>query len=411
MGSYLITELGIDSLIIHGESIGGVGASGAAKRLTSSPNTMGKVSLLICDRTFANLQAIAQRLVGTWTAPAITFLVPLWNTDVVADYLSAKCSKVIAQDSADIIIADPGSLKAGVAFWKEIRNQTSSKGVGLAVTVPLQYRAAEWENVGVRESRLVPSIRAFISPPKWPMDRQISQEVGFHFAACARRIGTLSTQERKGSRAGSESNDIEEGLEVGIDRDLLLSDSAGTFSGVTNAWVALSSCDGFCGGPLGIAVKKGYDWTLSWLCSAVIFGGQIVVRAAENRCLGSNEIQVVPCDFDCRHPGHSENSNSNMTMRPIPEVILSLTKILETSDSNIRAVEYEISFCIAVLEYVVARLSDPVSVSSSKHSMDMKDPLGHFLTLRCGHNSQFSIEERINLTHILNEIEPVRGIN
>jgi len=62
--AHLINDLGIDELVIHGESIGGMAASGAARALTGAPNTRDKVALLICDRTFANLQAIAQRLVG-----------------------------------------------------------------------------------------------------------------------------------------------------------------------------------------------------------------------------------------------------------------------------------------------------------------------------------------------------------
>lgn len=56
-------------LIIHGESIGGMAAAGAARALTEKGKpdiTTGRssVSLLICDRTFCNLEAVAQRLVG-----------------------------------------------------------------------------------------------------------------------------------------------------------------------------------------------------------------------------------------------------------------------------------------------------------------------------------------------------------
>lgn len=64
VATHLITEGGVDSLIIHGESIGGVAATGTARYLTQSASTKGKISLLICDRTFANLEAVSQRLVG-----------------------------------------------------------------------------------------------------------------------------------------------------------------------------------------------------------------------------------------------------------------------------------------------------------------------------------------------------------
>ena len=76
---HLTDELNVESLIIHGESIGGMAAASAARHLTQEherklrrnggefnlvANTPCKVSALICDRTFSNLIAVAQRLVG-----------------------------------------------------------------------------------------------------------------------------------------------------------------------------------------------------------------------------------------------------------------------------------------------------------------------------------------------------------
>lgn len=137
-------------MVIHGESIGGVAASAAARKLTESPVLKGKVSLLICDRTFCNLEAVAQRLVGGWSGYAIRALAPLWSTDVAGDFLAADCPKVVATDSADQIIADPSSLKSGIGFWKEVhRGASSTKGVGWMMDAPLQYRMADWENVCV----------------------------------------------------------------------------------------------------------------------------------------------------------------------------------------------------------------------------------------------------------------------
>ncbi len=66
VATHLITEGGVDSLIIHGESIGGVAATGTARYLSQSSSTKDKISLLICDRTFSNLEAVSQRLVGTF---------------------------------------------------------------------------------------------------------------------------------------------------------------------------------------------------------------------------------------------------------------------------------------------------------------------------------------------------------
>ena len=79
MARHLKGTLGIEKLIIHGESIGGMAAASTAKQLTSeekrkkrrSDNDFNLVAsaefelpILICDRTFCNLIAVAQRLVG-----------------------------------------------------------------------------------------------------------------------------------------------------------------------------------------------------------------------------------------------------------------------------------------------------------------------------------------------------------
>ena len=147
---HIVSHLRVEELVIHGESIGGVAASGAARKLTESPFLKDKVVLLICDRTFCNLEAVAQRLVGSWSGYAIRTLAPFWSTDVAGDFLAANCAKVVANDAADAIIADASSLKSGISFWKEIqRGVASTEGIGWMMEAPLEYRMADWENVCV----------------------------------------------------------------------------------------------------------------------------------------------------------------------------------------------------------------------------------------------------------------------
>jgi len=83
-------------LIIHGESIGGMASAYSARMLCSETtgDTPPFEVLLICDRTFSNLIAVARRMVGDWTKIIIPYLVPDWCTDVAADYMSAACKKV-----------------------------------------------------------------------------------------------------------------------------------------------------------------------------------------------------------------------------------------------------------------------------------------------------------------------------
>ena len=150
LANYIVRELAVESLVIHGESIGGVAASRTAQQLSLAPATRDKVALLICDRTFCNLEAVAQRLVGNWTGPAIRGLTPLWSTDVAGDFLTAQCPKVVANDFADAIIADSSSLKSGIALWRELqRGLTTTKGIGWVMENPVEYRMADWENVCV----------------------------------------------------------------------------------------------------------------------------------------------------------------------------------------------------------------------------------------------------------------------
>jgi hypothetical protein len=151
VGTHILSHLGVENLVVHGESIGGLAASFTAAQLTQSAFLRDKVSLLICDRTFCNLEAVAQRLVGGWSGYAIRMLAPFWSTDVAGNFLAANCPKVVANDCADAIIADSSSLKSGIAFWKEVhRGAVSTRGIGWIMDTPLEYRMADWENVSVR---------------------------------------------------------------------------------------------------------------------------------------------------------------------------------------------------------------------------------------------------------------------
>lgn len=55
-----------------------------------------EVDLLICDRTFTSLDAVASRMLGSWAGYGLRFI-GLWTSNVAKDYLSCKCPKVILQ--------------------------------------------------------------------------------------------------------------------------------------------------------------------------------------------------------------------------------------------------------------------------------------------------------------------------
>mmetsp|Transcript_4365 Transcript_4365/g.6292 ORF Transcript_4365/g.6292 Transcript_4365/m.6292 type:complete len:916 (+) Transcript_4365:298-3045(+) len=410
-GSYLVNELGIDSLVIHGESIGGMAAAGAARGLTNMPSTREKIALLVCDRTFCNLQAVAQRLVGNWTAPAISLLVPFWNTDVAADFLAATCPKIVAQDHSDNIIADPGSLKSGISLWKEIRREASTKSVGWAMKAPTEYLTADWENVGVLESKISPSTTANIQSPSWPTDKYISEKHAFHFAACARRIGKMATSELKENRSRSNSEDGE-GYELDIEGSGNFQRITTTYtSTILDVWKSMSCCDGLCGATLGSAVKNGNDCTLTWLCCTLTFGGQVVAVKAEKRVstVPETALEILSEDFDLRPIGYEcEENEFQVHPKSLPEVIETLKNLKKIGDTSLRSIEHEFSFCMGMFEYIVDRLRSPQVAESSRQELKLHNSLGQFLNLECGHNNFFSHEERVKLISQLNKISSGR---
>lgn len=318
VAQHLIDDLGIQQLVIHGESIGGVAASGAGRFLSHHPAYFPKICLLVCDRTFCNLEAVAQRLVGGWSAYAIRALAPFWSSDVAGDFVCASCPKVVANDAADVIISDAASLKAGIALWKELHCSSGTKGIGWISEEPLRYRMADFDNVCVTDTRYItPRQRVCSQPPTWPQDKTVTHEEAFHFAACCKRIGKRAKL-------------VSMGLSMDINDEGHL---AMTSHPILQAWALIASTDGLTGSALGQAVKRGFDATAVWLCSSLVFGCQQLIECAERRLQldnGDGKIQVVMADFDGRPRGYELLENETKVFpKPIPEVIDKVTFLLE----------------------------------------------------------------------------------
>jgi hypothetical protein len=324
VAKHVILECGVKNLFLHGESIGGVSAAGTARYLSQS-SLRSHLSLLVCDRTFCNLEAIAQRLVGTWSGYAIHCLTPMWNTDVTGDFLAASCPKMVASDAADAVIAEPSSLKSGIAIWKELhRGVATTKGIGWVPETPLQYRMAEFENCCVNDPKHVsPTMLFRAQPPVWPRDKHVSFEEAFHFAACCKRIGKFATTV---ARSVSRENESFDNMDIAQQSILV------------QAWAILGSCDGLTGATLGVATKRGFDATITWLCAVLVFGGQVVAAQAERRMHQQNGLiaglETVQDDFDVRPVEYrlQDADISSLYPRPIPVVLESLVAFMEVQD-------------------------------------------------------------------------------
>jgi len=424
---HLVENVGIDELVIHGESIGGMAAAGASRVLTEKSNNNSGVSLLICDRTFCNLEAVAQRLIGGWTGNAIRLLTPSWSTDVANDFLLARCAKVVANDAADEIIHDYSSLKSGVSFSGELTKGDTNK-VGWVMPAPLEYRVIDFENVSLLDSKVIPPALCKVNPPTWPVDKHISWKEAFHFAACAKRLGKMGTAAKK--RVNTAVDDLElseeygEGIEVLHDSSIESAKIPNDFNNATNflanlpskdlllvnIWSCLSCCDGLCGHPLGHTVKEGFDCTVSWLCCLLVFGGQVVADMAEMRWNNQPTVSSVELisisseDFDLRPKGYQRDESDDLSKHPIPiPEVLSTLKEIHTQKNLVKEVEVELSYVIGMLEYVVQRLSSKENTAASlKRKRGYEDDscsnsTGCFLNLNCGHNNQYSSDEHEKL--------------
>lgn len=258
------------------------------------------------------------------------------------------------------------------------------------------------------DSRFVQSEFSRSTSPVWPADRHITLEEGFHFAACAKRIGKLASIEKKRFLASVGVSD-EEGRQVGSD----LGCEAPAFL----VWKLLGVCEGLCGSALGMAVRGGFDCTVTWLCSTLTFGGQTVVEAIEHRHRWSDDDarqslnrlgEVMPSDFDCRPPGYEQQESETVVHpKPIPEVLDAIKKIMgdNPNDAVLNSLSHELVFVTGVLEYVVSRLSSPQVVESNWKNRHLRSEgtmaVGSFLNLHCGHNNPFSVTERKRLKTLL----------
>jgi len=430
--SHIIEKLRVDKFLIHGESIGGMAASGAAnvisnrKYVDSNSLPVTYPTLLICDRTFCNLNATAFRLVGSWTQHVIPLITPLWNTNVAGDFTSARCRKVVAQDAQDVIIHDASSLKKGISTAKEF-TKGETKGLGTFGDAPLTYRMADLENVGVQESTYAKfPAKIQLQAPVWPADKHIDLPEAFHFAACARRIGKVATKIRKQKllKSTEKFEDEEEGIEItavfsrDTDQQTPASNQNEDVDIILQVWDTLGLCDGLTGLPLGAAVKDGYDSTMDWLSGMVTLGSQRVVLAAEKRCKSSQSkhisfenVTVEDQDFEVSFAPILESSGTPPF--PLPYVSQALQAVVEScdaiSDDNpIKIVQNELEYCIKMFQYIQERISSKQSVINALQVAHFKDTFddfstGRFLNLQCGHNNQYSNKERSELTAILTE--------
>ncbi|ETV83742.1 hypothetical protein, variant 2 [Aphanomyces astaci] len=224
MVRHLQVVQGVTRLAVHGESIGGMVATYVAKHAAD-------IELLVADRTFANLPAVAQRLVASWAGKALT-CVTRWQTDNVANYLDARCHKVICCDPCDEIVSDASSLKAGIALRLELGDmKLDARGHTSCLAPPCRSLQARHDSTALVSSN--------------PLNESSVEE----FALALERIA----QRAREAMSPSSRSDSDE-------------------KRIVDVWSAVASVDGHCGQSLFYASGGGLETIRTWMASLLVWG-------------------------------------------------------------------------------------------------------------------------------------------
>ncbi|KDO27420.1 hypothetical protein SPRG_07008 [Saprolegnia parasitica CBS 223.65] len=330
VAAYLRNDKSIQRLAIHGESIGGMVATHVAKHADG-------IELLIADRTFANLPAVAQRLVASWAGRALS-CVTRWQTDNVTNYLDATCHKVVCCDPCDEIIADGSSLKAGIALRLELGD--------LQAQTPKARPAA-------------PRRLAACAPVGYEAVSELSTEVVIGKPLTEAIVAKFA---RHLLRIADRAKDAME-LEM-TDATVIDVDDAGHAKDLIALWSAIASLDGHCGQTLFYAAGSGLEGIRAWTTSFIVWGP-------------STRLAAVPV---ARRP------HDFVTPLPIEHVRVLLQRV--QSAAAWLTTDVDASYVMDIMEYLYASMQ----ARSAKATDDAM--LGALVPLSCGHNANFSEQEK-----------------
>ncbi|OQR83736.1 hypothetical protein ACHHYP_14320 [Achlya hypogyna] len=328
IAAYLRRERGITRLAIHGESIGGMVATYVAKHAEG-------IELLVADRTFANLPAVAQRLVASWAGQALS-CVTRWQTDNVTNYLDATCNKVVCCDPCDEIIADGSSLKAGIALRLELGDLAVRTPTAALPHAPRPFIAC----APTRYDELQASTDVIVGQP---LTEAIVSRFALNLLSIADRAKDAMDREMAPAEATAIDMD-----EVSHGKDIIA------------FWSAIASLDGHCGQTLFYAAGGGLEGIRAWTTSFVVWG--------PSRRLATVPVARRPQDF--------------VAPLPIEHVRMLAHRVLNSS-SWLRA-DDEVAYVVDVLEY----LYESLQRDTSNHH------IGSLVPLSCGHNANFSDLEK-----------------
>ncbi|GMH91951.1 hypothetical protein TrST_g542 [Triparma strigata] len=392
---------GNSKLIVHGESIGGMVAASAAEGRDDN-------TLLIVDRSFKCLEAVAENMLGGWVGVAMRVFLRGWNSDVVTSFEKKRGPKLICQDPFDQIINYTAGLMVGVSWKKEVEGDLEQH------MFPVRVRE---EYVRMGEGRESEGGGMLFAPEKIAGGEKLGIETLAKFAAAVRSIGIRVTKGNKRAREGlepvggmagrdfsdSDSDDSQDEEMGGGARTNSARTSAGRMGEgelreLNLAWNLLSVCDGLGGMGLGSAAKISLEAVCVWLCVCLRAGPCIVRRRSKYRTGGGDGI--IDSDFDPRNPGGGRTARGGVAL---PAVLKGLKELKTSAGSWGQEVTKEIDVIILILDYAVETVKGRAgSGAGSGEEVQV-------VNLICGHNAPLGRAEMQELKYFIGKWESGEG--
>ncbi|ETL45719.1 hypothetical protein L916_04250 [Phytophthora nicotianae] len=443
--NYLKSERGINKIAVHGESIGGLVATYLAR---NSPH----VNVLIADRTFTTVPALAQRMIARWAGMVVDWVMR-WETDNVQNYLEATCAKLLCSDPSDEIILDGASLKSGVALSLELGDKTFN--------LPRQREADGSPTLPASPTNFVRKIRTRCGPrsarrvseaaSRPQLGQPLTETMAARFSDAVLSVGRRALEyttrrDKEAEDHGKISEDSEktatsshvsitvkdsqvpeENAPDSEQHPMISSDPTAPAPITTTAafpdellaiiWMQLARLDGYCGQVLLQAAENGgYDKIRAWTASLLAWGGRVAPERRNVRSIepfDRNGIFIVPIT--------------------VAEAHVMLQHLVEQYPPL--KFDYDIGFVVLMIEYLndalerrwrhldSSKTNEPVEKSevspSDKHKKADKsiesesvplvintgDPkLGCLLPLHCGHNKNYEEAEKKALIGFLRHV-------
>uniref|UniRef100_A0A7S3K3G6 Uncharacterized protein n=1 Tax=Aureoumbra lagunensis TaxID=44058 RepID=A0A7S3K3G6_9STRA len=415
-GTAIVTallEAGVSSLLIHGESIGALAATGLAAYCCSLLNvfsnedgTLTKLAL-VADRSFSNLAVEAQYLTGFKAAGPLLPLVTGWwpnEADSLAQFRRVTCPKLITCDAKDHMIPDPASLKAGLAIFSELGDARPRK---LELTGSLALSDAQViVPHGLNEDMVNNLLERAPNSLK-------DNELEFAFAAvryvgriAARRFsadfdefnwqasvdlerGVYSDDTPRLRRSSSRRRNLSKGKNIAKQNRRRShspyppeKNNLATFTDAEPleicAWSILERVDGECGMSLGRVLACDFGTFRAWACSYVTWpNGSLrkLLDASPDLWLGADDSYFSDAEDEIESISVSEAAAKLRAL---------IHSVQEDGNNDLLLV---LRFIAAFL-FMLDRRADFNTTNTESNQI-----LGDLLVLGCGHNAPYSTAE------------------